>query len=244
MENKINTRIQRLEFLLKQMDKLHLRDAAEILNVSEMTIRRDLNSAASSLVLLGGYIVRDPQLRPKEQYLILEQQNKNIAEKMQVGKTAANLVEEGDVVFFDCGSTVPFIASQISDSIKFTAICCSINTFGVLQDKPNCHLILCGGDYSRENSFFTPIQNHSVLDAICTTKAFISAAGIDAKQGVTCFHPSEARTKLKAMDKTQQRILVVDHTKLNKVYQAYIASLDQFDNVICDQDISVTLSKP
>lgn len=59
---KMTSRIQKLEFLLKQMDKIHLRDAAEMLNVSEMTIRRDLVSCASSVILLGGYIVKDPKL--------------------------------------------------------------------------------------------------------------------------------------------------------------------------------------
>lgn len=234
MESKINTRIQKLEFLLKQMDKLHLRDAAEILSVSEMTIRRDLNSTTSSIVLLGGYIVRDPQLQTSNQYLIAEQQNKHIAEKMQVGKIASALVEDGDIVFFDCGSTIPFIASQIPNSIKFTALCCSINTFMVLQDKPNCRVILCGGDYSRENSFLTPVQNNTEIDRICTTKAFISAAGVDVKQGVTCFKLNETQIKLKAMAKTQNSILVFDDSKIGKVRQSYIGELNQFDQIICN----------
>lgn len=235
MDNKVNSRIQRLEFLLKQMDKLHLRDAAEILNVSEMTIRRDLNSTESSVVLLGGYIVSKSHRKEGSQYLIFEQQNKNVAEKMQVGKMAADLVEEGDVVFFDCGSTIPFIASQIKSSLKFTALCCSVNTFLVLQEKPNCRLILCGGDYSRDNSFLTPVQNFTEVDAVCTTKAFISAAGVDAKQGVTCFKLNEAQLKLKAMAKTQQAVLVIDHSKIGKIRQAYVGELRQFDRIICDQ---------
>ena len=123
MDTKTNSRIQKLEFLLKQMDKIHLRDAAEILNVSEMTIRRDLGTEPGSLVLLGGYIVKDPQHLNENSYFILEQQNKNIVQKMQIGKLAAEQIKEGDVVFFDCGSTIPFIASQISDSLQFTALC-------------------------------------------------------------------------------------------------------------------------
>lgn len=83
MDTKTNSRIQKLEFLLKQMDKIHLRDAAEILNVSEMTIRRDLGTEPGSLVLLGGYIVKDPQHLNENSYFILEQQNKNIVQKMQ-----------------------------------------------------------------------------------------------------------------------------------------------------------------
>ena len=96
MDTKTNSRIQKLEFLLKQMDKIHLRDAAEILNVSEMTIRRDLGTEPGSLVLLGGYIVKDPQHLNENSYFILEQQNKNIVQKMQIGKLAAEQIKEGD----------------------------------------------------------------------------------------------------------------------------------------------------
>ena len=237
MDKKIQSRIKKLEFLLTQMDNLHLRDAANILNVSEMTIRRDLNAHSGSIQLLGGYIVQDRQKNNENSYQIFEQETKHIAEKMHIGRIAAQLVEEGDIVFFDCGSTIPFIASQIDPSVKFTALCCSINTFMVLQEKPNCEVILCGGNYSRHNSFLTPIQLANELDAICTTKAFISAAGVDPKQGITCFNFEEAKTKHKAMAKTKQAILVFDHSKLHKAQQAYVAELSQFDLCISNQKL-------
>ncbi|MDO4627371.1 MAG: DNA-binding transcriptional repressor DeoR [Pasteurellaceae bacterium] len=235
MDQKKQERIQKLAFLLKQMDKIHLRDAAQILNVSDMTIRRDLSDAPNGMALLGGYIVQN-RSNQLHRYHIFEQEHKHIPEKMAVGKMAADLVQDGDIIFFDCGSTIPYIASQIRTEICFTAICCSINTFMVLQEKPNCQLILCGGEYSRHNSFLTSMTLQNELDAICTNKAFISAAGIHTTQGVTCFSFDEAKTKQKAMAKSKQSILVFDHTKLNRVEKAYIAPLEQFDLILCDQE--------
>ncbi|SUU38722.1 DNA-binding transcriptional repressor SrlR [Actinobacillus seminis] len=109
-----------------------------------MTIRRDLNVYTGSISLLGGYIIKEPG-QDEHHYFIHQHQTKNIAEKMYIGKLAAELIKDGDVVFFYCGSTIPYIASQIDSSIKFTALCCSINTFMVLQENLNCELILCGG---------------------------------------------------------------------------------------------------
>ncbi|OOF62973.1 DNA-binding transcriptional repressor DeoR [Rodentibacter sp. Ppn85] len=229
---KASFRIKKLELLLKQMDKVHLREASAILNVSEMTIRRDLVST-KSMSLLGGYIINEV----KNNYFLLEQQDKNVIEKMEVGKLAVSLIEDGDVVFFDCGTTITSLASQISDEIKFTAICCSINTFMILQEKINCNIILCGGHYSRDNSLVTSIQNSSVLDSICTTKAFIATSGVDKQQGLTCFRFSEAQVKQKAMAKTQKKILVFDHTKFKKVHSAYIGQLDEFDLIVCNRPI-------
>ncbi|AFI87024.1 DNA-binding transcriptional repressor DeoR [Aggregatibacter actinomycetemcomitans] len=236
MEKKQTSRVQKLEFLLKQTDKIHLRDAAQMLDVSEMTLRRDLSSDSGNVVLLGGYIVMNPQ-KSGNHYQIFDQQTRHITEKMWLGKLAAGLVKDGDTVFFDCGSTIPFIISQIDPQIKFTALCCSINSFMALQDKPHCEVILCGGNYSRHNSFLTSVQLHSELDAICTTKAFISASGVDIKKGVTCFSVDEAKVKQKAMAKTQLAILVFDHHKVYKIQQAYIGELAQFDLLISNQPL-------
>ncbi|OOF53513.1 DNA-binding transcriptional repressor DeoR [Rodentibacter genomosp. 2] len=227
-----NYRIKKLELLLKQVDKIHLREASAILNVSEMTIRRDLVST-KSMSLLGGYIVNEI----KNNYFLLEQQDKNVVEKMEVGKMASALIEDGDVIFFDCGTTIASLASQISDEIKFTAICCSINTFMILQEKINCNILLCGGHYLRDNSLITSIQNHSILDSVCTTKAFIATSGVDKQHGLTCFRFSEAQIKQKAMAKTQKKILIFDHTKLKQVHSAYIGQLDEFDLIVCNRPI-------
>ena len=97
MVKKQQSRVQKLEFLLKQMDKIHLRDAAEMLDVSEMTLRRDLSNDSSNVVLLGGYIVMNPQ-KIGNNYQIFDQQTRHVTEKMRVGKLAASLVKDGDVV--------------------------------------------------------------------------------------------------------------------------------------------------
>ncbi|WP_273391622.1 DNA-binding transcriptional repressor DeoR [Actinobacillus porcinus] len=230
-----NSRLQKLEFLLDQVDKIHLRDAAEILNVSEMTIRRDLSNHQSIFTLLGGYIVKESQ--KANNYFLLEQQDKNINEKMYIGKLAASLIENDDIVFFDCGTTISFIASQIPNSIKFTAVCCSMNTFLILQEKTNCEIILCGGKYSRDNALVSSIQNDSILDSICTTKAFIATSGVHPKYGLTCFRFNEAQIKQKAIAKTMQAITIFDHTKLNEVHPAYIGTTSMFDLAICNKTI-------
>lgn len=233
--SKMHYRVQQLNFLLKKMDKIHLRDAADILNVSEMTIRRDLSNHTESISLLGGYIVKSPQANNYQDYMIIEHETKNVTEKMYVGKLAASQIVENDIIFFDCGSTIPFIASQIPRSLKFTAVCCSINTFLILQEYPYCELILCGGSYSRRNSLLAPINESNEINNICSTKAFISAAGISKDKGVTCFHFDETKLKLKAMEKSQESILIFENSKINQIHQSYICPITKFDQIITDK---------
>ncbi|NMR60139.1 DNA-binding transcriptional repressor DeoR, partial [Pasteurella multocida] len=129
------------------MGKKNLRDAGEMVKECEMTIRRELVSCAGSVILLGGYIGKDPKTQAQKGNRSYEQQEKNTAEKMYLGKRAASLIEDGEGVFFDCGSTVPFISTQINDDIKFTTLFCSIIAILALQEKPDRDLILCGGRY-------------------------------------------------------------------------------------------------
>lgn len=81
------------------------------------------------------------------------------------------------------------------------------------------------------------------LGLICPTKAFISAAGVSLKKGVTCFDFDEAKIKAMVMEKSQQNILVFDHSKLEHIQRAYIGKIEQFDLLISDKAISSSLDK-
>lgn len=91
METRREERIGQLLQELKRSDKLHLKDAAALLGVSEMTIRRDLNNHSAPVVLLGGYIVLEP--RSASHYLLSDQKSRLVEEKRRAAKLAATLVE-------------------------------------------------------------------------------------------------------------------------------------------------------
>lgn len=233
METRRDERINKLAQALKRTDKLHLKDAARLLGVSEMTIRRDLSEPASAVVLLGGYIVSDPRHHVGH-YFISDQHGQNAARKQRLAAAAAGLISENDTVFFDCGTTLPYIIDAIPETLPFTAICCAMNTFLALKEKPACNVILSGGEFHADNALFTPIGSHSVLDHLCPTLAFISAAGIDAQQGATCYNLNELAMKHHAMLRARRCVLVADSSKYGKVLPARIAELHRFDLLVSD----------
>ncbi len=233
METRRDERIHKLAQALKRTDKLHLKDAAQLLGVSEMTIRRDLTEPASTVVLLGGYIVSDPKSHAGH-YFISDQHGQNAARKQRLAQAAADLISETDTVFFDCGTTLPYIVDAIPDTLPFTAICCAMNTFLALKEKPACNVILSGGEFHADNALFTPIGAHSILDDLCPTLAFISAAGIDQEQGATCYNINELAMKHHAMLRARQRVLVADSSKFGKVLPARIGELRRFDLLVSD----------
>lgn len=235
METRRAERINKLSQALKRSDKIHLKDAANLLHVSEMTIRRDLSAEPTSVILLGGYVVMDPKSNNANNYFVSDQQAKQIEEKRRIGQLAAPLIVENDTVFFDCGTTIPSIIDEIDEELHFTAICYSLNTFLSLQDKPHCKVILCGGEFKPNNYIFTPIRQHNELDNACPNKAFISAAGISIEYGATCFNFDEILVKHRAIAKSQHKILVADHSKFGKIKPASIGALTLFDSVVTNR---------
>lgn len=235
METRREERINKLIQALKREDKLHLKDAAVLLGVSEMTIRRDLNAEPAQVVLLGGYVVNDPKNSAVTHYFVSDQKAKHVKEKSIAGRLAAQMIETDETVFFDCGTTTPFIIDAIDQELAFTAVCYSLNTFLALQDLPNCKVILCGGEFHPANCIFTPLTQYSILDNICPDKAFISAAGIDIHHGATCFNFDELTMKHRALSLSQQAILVADSSKFDNIKPACIGALTLFDTLITDQ---------
>jgi DeoR family deoxyribose operon repressor len=218
METRREERLAQLINALKRSDKLHLKEAAALLGVSEMTVRRDLNSESGPVVLLGGYIVLEP--RSASHYLLSDQKTRLVEEKRKAARLAASLVQPHQTLFFDCGTTTPWIIEAIDNALPFTGVCYSLNTFLALQEKPECRVILCGGEFHASNAIFKPLNLHDTLNNLCPDIAFYSAAGVHARQGATCFNLDELPVKHWAMSMAQQHVLVVDHSKFGKVRPA------------------------
>ncbi|TAT60573.1 DNA-binding transcriptional repressor DeoR, partial [Enterobacter cloacae] len=132
------------------------------------------------------------------------------------------------------GTTTPWIIEAIDSSIPFTAVCYSLNTFLALQEKPECRVILCGGEFHASNAIFKPLNLQDTLSNLCPDIAFYSAAGVSTRQGATCFNLEELPVKHWALSAAQYHVLVVDHSKFGKVRPARMGELAQFNAIVSD----------
>ncbi|MDY7533012.1 DNA-binding transcriptional repressor DeoR [Pseudomonas sp. Bout1] len=232
MDSKKSERFRAMHKALQGESAIHLRDMAAVLGVSEMTLRRDLADNPQGLRLLGGHVTRSGP--PEPDYQVAEQDQRHVAEKRQIGALAASLVRPGDTVFIDCGTTTPFIIEALPDDLEFTALCNSLNVLLKLQQKPHCTIILCGGTFHRRNMVFESHAEAGILDGIRVAWAFISAAGVSAAHGVTCYNLNEVEVKRRVMARAQTCVLVADHSKFDEVRAAHFAELSDFQRVISD----------
>lgn len=222
---------------------LHVRDAAEELDVSEMTIRRDIRENPDMLQFLGGHIVLPQDAQRRAPYELAREAEVNEGAKQRACQTCLPLLQAEDTLFVDCGTTLTHLINAIPDDMKITVICYALNIADLIVRKPNIQLVMLGGIYNAPTASFYPVEEDVTLDAYAINLAVMSAAGVDQKLGVTCTSFREANLKQMIMRRAQRSVLVVDQSKFGRSKPARFANLEDFaliateDGLVGPQDL-------
>ncbi|KAB8045265.1 DeoR/GlpR family DNA-binding transcription regulator [Janthinobacterium aquaticum] len=225
-------RLERMQALIGNSGPALLSRVAELLGVTEMTIRRDLAVAGSPLSCLGGYVLEATLPASSEQYVLAEEIDHHTVRKRLACQRAAAMVEEGDSLFIDCGTTMLHFAAALPPDIALTVVCYSMNVADIIGKRANTQLILLGGLYQPSSLTFYSEESVQYLGRLGVNKAFISAGGADPVRGVSCSHFHEVATKQAAIRSAAQSILVVDESKLGRVRTAFFSPLDVFSKIV------------
>lgn len=233
-------RIKDIVNLLKLNNFVEIKALKDKLNVSEMTIRRDLSLLAGDNVVKlipGGAVIR-PAVEPdEEKYHITHEETVRTREKVAIGQKACALVEPNDTIVLDIGSTTEYVAKFLREDVPLTVLCYTINILMELYRKKNCNLIFPGGYLHPNELMFESPEAISLIRRIRADKVFVSAAGIHADLGITTVYPYELETKRAVMQSAKTRILLADSSKFGKTRSVYFADLKDFNVVITDSGI-------
>jgi DeoR family deoxyribose operon repressor len=227
-------RIITLVGALSERRVMHLRQAAELLGVSEMTVRRDIADHPEQFAYLGGHILSPTQIEGNTPYELASAADSHAQAKRDACTHAAGHIRPDETVFIDCGTTLTHLADLIPDNFPITAICYALNIADRLTRKPNVTIVLLGGLYHAASASFSGAGNLDMIESFGINTAFISAAGVDAERGVTCAHFHEAEIKRKVMARARENFLVVDSSKIGKLQRAHFAPMGAFKAIITE----------
>lgn len=225
-------RRERMQALINSSGPAQLSRVAELLGVTEMTIRRDLASADSPLSCLGGYVLEATLPAAGENYVLAEEFDHHTARKRLACQHAARFVEDGDSLFIDCGTTMAHFATALPPDIALSVVCYSMNIADILSKRPNTQLILLGGLYQPSSATFYSEESVQYLGRLGVNKAFMSAGGADPVRGVSCSNFHEVAIKQAAIRSAAQRFLVVDESKLGRMRAAFYSPMDVFSKIV------------
>ncbi len=233
------TRIQRL---IKEKGVVKVIELSRMFNVTELTIRRDLDVLEKQGILdrtHGGAILRH---RMKTEPLYTEKDQTSRLEKEAIGKMANTLVEQGDTLLINTGSTTTQVLRYLSGN-RLTVVTSNVNAIAEVED-PNIELVLTGGTFRKQSNSLIGIFAHTVLDQVCGSKAIIGVDGLSIKFGLTTPIQQEAEVTLKMMERTQGPVIVVeDHKKMGVVSNFQTAPIKNINMLITDSGIKPDFKK-
>ncbi len=235
-------RMNQIEMILKDRHTIPMKELSDILSVSEMTIRRDLEVLTANNRLIRnirGMLVYDAsQTLESGSYDIANAKDANLTNKILIGQKAAAMVEDNDVIIIDLGSTTEHLARALSSTLNVTVICVSYNVLSPLINKSSLKIHCPGGFFHADTQMFESTESLSFLKNIRARKLFASAAGIHQNLGVTCANNYEAATKKALIEASAERILLADSSKFGQVETTWISEIENYQTVVTDIGLS------
>jgi DeoR family fructose operon transcriptional repressor len=202
-------------------------------DVHEATIRRDLAEVEQEGLLKrthGGVIVE--QLTHNEPSFN-ERFNVQLEQKMRIGK----MVEDGDHIIIDSGTTTLHIAKNLVHRSNITVVTNDINIAAELRDAPGVKITVTGGELYPSSYMLNGMFTDRVLQSLHVSKAFIGTPAIHPKHGL--MHP-EAQlvlTKQGMINAAQEVIVVADDTKIGKLSLYTVAPNAAIQTLITGKEV-------
>ncbi|WP_314062589.1 DeoR/GlpR family DNA-binding transcription regulator [uncultured Vagococcus sp.] len=240
---KINRQEKIIE-LLQEKKRLKVAFIAEKLNVTEMTVRRDLKEMEQEGLLTrmhGGAKLNEKNELSFSELTHLEKKNIHLQEKSEIAQSIAQLIANGETIFLGSGTTIEFVYDYLTVE-EARIVTNSIHVFDKFKHDSRFDLILIGGTYRGKTGSFVGTITNDFIETIYVDKAFIGVNAI-SENYVFNSNEEEGLCQKLILDSAKEKYIVADHSKFNKqdFYRFY--SLDDIDYLITDSQLdSETLS--
>jgi len=211
---------------------------SELFQVSQNTIRRDLQKLEKNGVVKrthGGAILKgfnnlDLPFTARE--------DKYREEKQAIGYKASQMINSGDNIILDAGTTTAQIAKSIKGKRDLTVITNAVNIALELADCREIVTILTGGIIRQITNCLVGFQAEEFLRKTHVDKAFLAAGGVTIEEGLTNPNPFEVGVKKAMIEAAEEVILMVTHNKFGNVTLAPIAPIEAVHKIITDKEVS------
>lgn len=232
---KISDRHEFILNCLKESTYVDVSYLTKALNVSEMTIRRDLSKLEDEKQLLRIYggARRMPSHTYEESLdnRLLE----NCDQKKAIAKYAASLVDDGDVIAMEASSTVYFMVEYLQDK-NITVITNNVSVAIGFSKSKSVKVILLGGVLKKSSLYVFGYDVLNTLEKYNTNKAFISSSSLNVERGLMNVNAHESETKKAIIKSAEKTYLLMDTSKFGKISYYKVVNLKKIDYLITNND--------
>jgi DeoR family fructose operon transcriptional repressor len=229
--------------MIKNEKKVTVEQLCNTFNVSGATIRNDLREMEGSNLLTrthGGALVKyktgfELETRFKEGY--------HQSEKVRIAKEALNLIDDGDTILLDTGTTTLELAKLLAMKRKLTVLINDIQIASVLEDIDDISIFFIGGAIRKKLHCTIGVLGTKMLSELAVDKAFMAVNGISLSRGATTPDMNQAEMKKGMVSIANQVIILCDSSKVGISSFAQFADWNQIDTVITDEGIDNVFKK-
>lgn len=242
-------RLIKIMEILKQESKVEVESLTKYFQVTGSTIRADLRELENRNLILrthGGAMLREAldeglktDLDPVYEKRLLQ----NLESKEAIGKAAAELINEGESIMLDDGSTTLQVARYLAPEKHINVVTNGLNICLELANHPNVHVVASGGALKKEDLSYHGRVAEEVVARFNTDKSILGTSGISIREGVTTPNEQKAELKKTMISHSRDVIIVADHTKLMRVSFVPVCPLDTIRILVTDSQAPADVVK-
>jgi DeoR/GlpR family transcriptional regulator of sugar metabolism len=234
----ISERHQKIYELLRKHKNLSIDRLSSILEISKMTVRRDLDRLIKKGIVQrvhgGAIISRTNEYEPP--YLIRSLEM--MQEKQMIGRLAASLIKDNAVIIVDIGSTLLELIRNIPENNNITVITNWIPVAVELSKKRGLfNLVLVGGKVFTDELSIVGGYPEEMLKDFNADIVFLGVGGISDKFGITDFNMDEVQVKKQMINSSREVIVLADHSKFGRIAPIKITDIKSIDKIITDDGL-------
>lgn len=229
-------RRQRILELMRANGAASLRDLAQAVQSSEVTVRRDLRVLEADGLLnrhhggatLPGALSREPTYAQKAQVAA--------AEKAAIAELAASLVEDGDAIVIGAGTTTQLFAQQLTRHAELAVVTNSLLVAQALANAPRVEVVVTGGTLRGSIHALVGSAAEQSLARLRVRRAFISGNGLTPERGLSTPNVQVGTVDRALAAAAEEIVVLADHTKIGADTMVQTVPADEIDHLVTDDN--------
>lgn len=221
--------------LVQDKRKVTVAELVKRFGVTGATVRTDLRELEQASLLTrthGGAIERTKTgFEPR----FADRQVQNLAAKQRIARKALELIDDGDTILLDTGTTTLELARLLEARRRLTVVTNDLLIALCLEEAGSVQTMFMGGMIRPGFHCSVGVRGHDVLAGLTVDKAFLGTNGLTPEKGATTPDIQQAETKKAMIAVARKVILLCDQTKLGRVSLAQFASIEQVDTLVVDR---------
>ena len=229
--------------ILKKNSNVSVTELSKRFGVSEVTIRKDLNLLKDRNLLVrtrGGAITNDTGANEDEMSIRFKKLA-HYREKQAIGRAAADLIEDGDIIIIDSGTTALQVACNLHQFKNLTVLTNALNVAQEVLSYKRFNVILLGGNIRSSSESVVGALAESNLKMFYCDKLFLGVDSFSVENGISTPSVEEANINQIMISRSRKVITVFDSSKVNKRSFAFITDLSKIDAVVTDDGLDKSI---